>query len=568
MSTSNIGNQTVTFRYKNAATGADFSRTSYAAISPGIYEGGALSLPGGNVLMLAPFVAVFKSDTDKSNHVSTANQINLNTDTGLGVCTSSAPYITMSYTYQDVLVNYIDFAYKATPLATDLVIGKALFTGANITGIDYTTASLPPIFSPIAATTYLRSNTITKTCSAQMGVSGTKASTFDVNGDAGNPAVMGFNRIGLYAINFGLDTDNILKVGGWSLGNNKYRVLLTDGDNTNITVGNITCPTLFTGGVANNAKALTTRIVGSTDNLGVAVVNDATAGVKNIIYWVESGAAGSPDITKTWTIKKLDWAADDPAHFKLVALDFNSPEEHHITYSTGFVGVWKKVRNSDGSATNAANSDLLGSVAITSIPYFGQPPTVAKTAAIYTGDANNIVATGDYLSNNTMTNIPSPYGFLTHVSWSDSQFAIQKFCLSVNGVGEWKRVKWANVWGSWIVTTNADGSVPNATNATQLGTVPSASLLAPTVHIVTASRTLGDTYTNSLAYPITIYCSAHSAINVILGGVIAGSTVNQIESTVGSGNAYASITIIIPSGATYAIACGPSTTLDKWVEVY
>ena len=42
--------------------------------------------------------------------------------------------------------------------------------------------------------------------------------TFSVRGDATHPAGMSFHRAGAYAVNFGLDTDNQLKVGGWSMG--------------------------------------------------------------------------------------------------------------------------------------------------------------------------------------------------------------------------------------------------------------------------------------------------------------------------------------------------------------
>lgn len=42
--------------------------------------------------------------------------------------------------------------------------------------------------------------------------------TLSVRGDATYPASMSFHRAGAFAVNFGLDTDNKLKVGGWSMG--------------------------------------------------------------------------------------------------------------------------------------------------------------------------------------------------------------------------------------------------------------------------------------------------------------------------------------------------------------
>ena len=45
---------------------------------------------------------------------------------------------------------------------------------------------------------------------------------------AGNAAYMSFHRSGVYAINLGLDTDNLFKVGGWSDGNGVFRMTLTN----------------------------------------------------------------------------------------------------------------------------------------------------------------------------------------------------------------------------------------------------------------------------------------------------------------------------------------------------
>ena len=47
----------------------------------------------------------------------------------------------------------------------------------------------------------------------------------DVQATGGGAAGMAFHRPMAYAVNFGLDTDNQLKVGGWSMGNVSHRVL-------------------------------------------------------------------------------------------------------------------------------------------------------------------------------------------------------------------------------------------------------------------------------------------------------------------------------------------------------
>ena len=49
--------------------------------------------------------------------------------------------------------------------------------------------------------------------------------TISVRSNGSAAATMSFHRPGVYAVNFGLDTDNVLKVGGWSAGANLYTIL-------------------------------------------------------------------------------------------------------------------------------------------------------------------------------------------------------------------------------------------------------------------------------------------------------------------------------------------------------
>lgn len=49
--------------------------------------------------------------------------------------------------------------------------------------------------------------------------------TLSVRSNGAAAAVMSFHRPGAYAVNFGLDTDNVLKVGGWSMGGSAYPIL-------------------------------------------------------------------------------------------------------------------------------------------------------------------------------------------------------------------------------------------------------------------------------------------------------------------------------------------------------
>jgi hypothetical protein len=53
----------------------------------------------------------------------------------------------------------------------------------------------------------------------------------------GNGAIMAFHRSGQFAINFGLDSDNVMRIGGWSASANRWQ-LDTSGNMT--AAGNVT----------------------------------------------------------------------------------------------------------------------------------------------------------------------------------------------------------------------------------------------------------------------------------------------------------------------------------------
>jgi hypothetical protein len=75
---------------------------------------------------------------------------------------------------------------------------------------------------PISGGTFtgvLKSNT-----PASADMTATSPNTIEIMGDASKPAVMTFHRASTYAVNFGIDTDNELKLGGWSAGSNKYKI--------------------------------------------------------------------------------------------------------------------------------------------------------------------------------------------------------------------------------------------------------------------------------------------------------------------------------------------------------
>jgi len=61
--------------------------------------------------------------------------------------------------------------------------------------------------------------------------------SFSVRGDASNAASMSFHRTGAYAINMGLGTDNVFRIGGWSASSNCFQM---DGSGNLTMLGNVT----------------------------------------------------------------------------------------------------------------------------------------------------------------------------------------------------------------------------------------------------------------------------------------------------------------------------------------
>lgn len=105
-----------------------------------------------------------------------------------------------------------------------------------------------------------------------------------IRSQGGGAACMSFHRPNAYAVNFGLDTDNQLKVGGWSLGANSYVILSSNNYNSY-------SPTL-TGG-------------GASGTWGINVTG--TAASETLATVTGRGASTSTNITTTGAMYASNW---------------------------------------------------------------------------------------------------------------------------------------------------------------------------------------------------------------------------------------------------------------------
>ena len=87
-------------------------------------------------------------------------------------------------------------------------------------------ASLQHLANSIGGTSYTQSTTLNFSSTAAVGTAGQSGSLVAYTTGA-NSATMSFHRSGNYAINMGLDSDNLFRLGGWSDGASTYRFQIT-----------------------------------------------------------------------------------------------------------------------------------------------------------------------------------------------------------------------------------------------------------------------------------------------------------------------------------------------------
>lgn len=153
------------------------------------------------------------------------------------------------------------------------------------------------------------------------------SSGLQVMGDATNGAFLSFHRSGIHALNFGLDTDNVIKLGGWSgagitalscTTNGNLQARLSISLASEYVIGNITGATTINFTNGQKARATLTGNVTLTlsfpgiGHYQLILVQDAT-GNRTVSYAATPrfvGRATAPDINVTAnseTILSLYW---------------------------------------------------------------------------------------------------------------------------------------------------------------------------------------------------------------------------------------------------------------------
>ena len=205
-------------------TGTTFARADHIHLLPtlatlgaqaaGSYltVGGALGTPASGTLTNCTFPTLNQSTTGTASNI-TAYTINQSVGTANAVQHSD-----------------ITTARTSAPTTGYLYYGNTATKYAGFDGTSFV-SSMPMSFnitgSSASATNATNLNGTAGICgysTASATISYAGAGGPQVMGTTTNAAMLSFHRAGAYAVNFGLDTDNVLKVGGWSIGGSAYPV--------------------------------------------------------------------------------------------------------------------------------------------------------------------------------------------------------------------------------------------------------------------------------------------------------------------------------------------------------
>lgn len=158
--------------------------------------------------------------------------------------------------------------------------------------------------------------------------------SFSVRGSASVPAAMSFHRAGAYAINVGLDTDNVFKIGGWSDGTNTYRLQLGGPGGTHTFNGTVAATT-FSGAGTSLSGTAASLTAGKASTLA----QGGGTGTAMTFNW--SGQAGQP----SWL-----WGSNDGANHYVY-----NPSNFSVAYAA-----------TAGSATTATSATSFTSTSLNS----------------------------------------------------------------------------------------------------------------------------------------------------------------------------------------------------------
>lgn len=140
----NIGSQTVHVKFFDPVTNPNVNFMALDIRKIGIYRGGYLTKSSNTLVSLSTL------SCEISDANATGNQVRITTGAAVSIVVSSAtPLVVLRWTYTaDAAADYMDFVAVAVgaQLATDVIVGKCLYSGSTLTDFDYTLRTNPLVF--------------------------------------------------------------------------------------------------------------------------------------------------------------------------------------------------------------------------------------------------------------------------------------------------------------------------------------------------------------------------------------------------------------------------------------
>ena len=147
MSEINLGNQRITFKYRQDAKSSNFNELLYKVTPKGIVNGGNITISQDKNVILNPFSVIVESSSGESMisvKITTIDSINVSS-----FLTQDNNYIVGQYLWNEVEDNYMDIKCVSKTIAynsSSIIFGKVEFVDNEPYSIDYTERTLSKLY--------------------------------------------------------------------------------------------------------------------------------------------------------------------------------------------------------------------------------------------------------------------------------------------------------------------------------------------------------------------------------------------------------------------------------------
>jgi hypothetical protein len=310
----------------------------------------------------------------------------------------STPYIAIRYNenntlgaWQKISAGYADTVGSITSGQVTTALGYTPYNSTNPSG--YITSSALSPYAPLAGATF--TGLIIGMVPTTSGVGGgNDTGSMSIRGDGSKSAHISFHRAGAYAINMGLDTDNVFRIGGWSDGATTYRLqLATPGGTSTL------------NGILVATADMRAPIFYDQNNTGYYVNPDGTS---NIVKLITSSRIVLPSTNDGRTNGLWHWGDSDSNWVQYMAQPTVGTNPAGTTMVGGYWDNGHNIRVRAGGWSYETNGNVLRAhINGTGAFFAGQTRSPiyydSDNTAYYVDPASTSVFAGDLQTNGRVT---------------------------------------------------------------------------------------------------------------------------------------------------------------------